>query len=876
MDMRTLVIAMLVVCVAINLSMATLWWTRRVYPGFGYWVIGSSCRTLGGLLFVLRGYISPWLSIVLANGLLVAELMFNLLGLLRFRDRPLRIGWPVATLLSCVALLAWFTVVTPDTNLRVVCYSLYASLFRLWALTVLLSERPPYFGSADRLQAVVLIIMSLLDLGRAAYTGFFEMRLGDFMAAPSSQGLIILASLMAMLLLALSQIIMNMQRIEHDYVMAQQRLQQDITQREQAETALRDSENRVRAKLDSLLSPEGDIGALELTDVMDIPALQALLDDIYRLTPISMAILDLRGRVLVSTGWQDICTQFHRVNPLTARNCLESDTQLSQGIAPGAFKFYRCKNQMYDMATPIVVGGRHLGNLFLGQFFFNDEPPDREIFRAQAQRYGFDEAAYLAALERTPRWNRDTIQIAMTFYAHLVDLFSNLSYRNIQLARSMVEQQRAETALRESEQKYRFLTENMKDVVWILDAETLYFRYVSPSVQRLRGFSAEEVMASPMDEALTPEASELLRAMIQERVAELRSGRASWDQFYTNLVPQPCKDGSTVWTEVITRYLINPDTGRVEVHGVTRDISERRQAEAALRESEERFRLAFDNANTGMCLVDLQGRLLQVNAKMCAIFGYGKAELEAMTVNDLVIPEDTVISPHFIEAAVHGDFDSTTFEKRYRHRQGHLIYGLVSSSLVRDAQGQPLYFISQVLDISERKRLEAELREQAIRDPLTGLFNRRYLDETLPRELSRCQRGGQPLSVAMLDLDHFKDFNDSYGHEAGDIVLRAIGDLLQKSLRAGDIACRYGGEELTLILPGATRADVQPRMEDLRQAVADLHLHSRAGALPTITVSIGLTEAADTDTDAATLLLRADAALYRAKQQGRNCLVFLA
>ena len=739
MDMRTLVIAMLVVCVAINLSMATLWWTRRVYPGFGYWLIGICCRTLGGLLFVLRGYISPWLSIVLANGLLVAELMFNLLGLLRFRDRPLRIGWPVAALLSCVALLAWFTVVTPDTNLRVVCYSLYASLFRLWALTVLLSERPPYFGSADRLQAVVLIIMSLLDLGRAAYTAFFEIRLDDFMAAPSSQGLIILASLMAMLLLALSQIIMNMQRIEHDYVMAQRRLEQDITQRQQAETALRDSENRVRAKLDSLLSPEGDIGRLELTDVMDIPALQALLDDIYRLTPISMAIIDLRGRVLVSTGWQDICTQFHRVNPLTARNCLESDTQLSQGIAPGAFKFYRCKNQMYDMATPIVVGGRHLGNLFLGQFFFSDEPPDRESFRAQAQRYGFDEVAYLAALERTPRWNRDTIQVAMAFYAHLVELFSNLSYRNIQLARSMVEQQRAE---------------------------------------------------------------------------------------------------------------------------------------AALCESEERFRLAFDNANTGMCLVDLQGRLMQVNAKMCAIFGYDKVSLEAMTVNDLVIPEDTAVSPRFIEAAVHGDLDSATFEKRYRHRQGHLIYGLVSSSLVRDAQGQPLYFISQVLDISERKRLEAELREQAIRDPLTGLFNRRYLDETLPRELSRCQRGGQPMSVAMLDLDHFKDFNDSYGHEAGDIVLRAVGELLHQSLRAGDIACRYGGEELTLILPGATRADVQPRLEDLRQAIADLHLHSRAGALPAITVSIGLTEAADAD--AAALLTRADAALYRAKQQGRNRLVFLA
>ncbi|QQS53481.1 MAG: PAS domain S-box protein [Candidatus Competibacteraceae bacterium] len=173
-------------------------------------------------------------------------------------------------------------------------------------------------------------------------------------------------------------------------------------------------------------------------------------------------------------------------------------------------------------------------------------------------------------------------------------------------------------------------------------------------------------------------------------------------------------------------------------------------------------------------------------------------------------------------------------------------------------------------------KLRATLREQAIRDPLTGLFNRRYLDETLPRELSRCQRGGEPLTVAMLDLDHFKHFNDNYGHEAGDVVLRAVGGLLRQSLRGGDIACRYGGEELVLILSGATLADTRARLEKLRRAVMQLHPSFRgSGELPAITVSVGLAVARSDETDAAALLGRADAALYRAKEQGRNRVVAL-
>ncbi len=312
------------------------------------------------------------------------------------------------------------------------------------------------------------------------------------------------------------------------------------------------------------------------------------------------------------------------------------------------------------------------------------------------------------------------------------------------------------------------------------------------------------------------------------------------------------------------------------LHGIGADITDRRRMEAALRESETKFRLAFDNANTGMCLVDLQGRLLQVNASMCAIVGYSQAELKGMTVNDLTLPADQTISLEFIDGAVHGDAHSATFEKRYQHRQGHVLYVQIASSLVRDGQGRPLYFISQVQDITDRKRLETELREQAIRDPLTGLFNRRYLDETLPRELHRCQRNGKPLSAAMLDLDHFKRLNDAYGHEAGDNVLWAIGELLRRSLRADDIACRYGGEELTLILPGLTLENAQARLDGLRQKVMEMRLSYRESPLPAITVSIGVATVESDETDPTTLLNRADAALYQAKARGRNRVVCYA
>jgi diguanylate cyclase (GGDEF)-like protein len=170
-------------------------------------------------------------------------------------------------------------------------------------------------------------------------------------------------------------------------------------------------------------------------------------------------------------------------------------------------------------------------------------------------------------------------------------------------------------------------------------------------------------------------------------------------------------------------------------------------------------------------------------------------------------------------------------------------------------------------------KLRESLRWQSIRDPLTGLFNRRYLEESLDREIRRAIRNRRPLCILMIDLDHFKNFNDTYGHEAGDTLLAAVGGLLQSRIRVEDIACRYGGEEFALILPDAHQEFVLKRAEDLREEAKQLHVHYRGKPLEKITLSLGLSSYPEHGNSASELLRIADAALYRAKSGGRDRLV---
>jgi PAS domain S-box-containing protein len=343
----------------------------------------------------------------------------------------------------------------------------------------------------------------------------------------------------------------------------------DITERKQAEAALRASEARVQKKLQSILSPVDDIGPLELADMIDVGAIQHLMDKFYQLTRVPNSIIDLKGNVLVGTGWQDICTKFHRLHPETLSHCIECDTLLSTGVLPGTFKTYLCQNNLWDCVTPLMVGCKHVGNLFTGQFFFEGERPDDSVFRAQAAEYGFDESDYMAAVGRIPVWNRETINVAFEFYTTLANMITSLSHGNIALVRLLEEQKRAEEALRDSEERHRKIVEASSDAFLLRSGEVVI--YANPAALKLfRANHPEDLIGKQYLDLVHPDD----RALSAERVKK---------NLYENWIASPREhrllalDGQVVHVEstgVPVKY-----RDETQVFGVFRDITERKRAE---------------------------------------------------------------------------------------------------------------------------------------------------------------------------------------------------------------------------------------------------------------------------------------------------------
>ncbi|MEQ8191218.1 MAG: PocR ligand-binding domain-containing protein [Candidatus Eremiobacterota bacterium] len=346
----------------------------------------------------------------------------------------------------------------------------------------------------------------------------------------------------------------------------------DITERKKIEEKLKDSETRVQAKLDAILMPEGNLELLELGDIIDIHEIQNLMNDFFHLTKIAVGIIDLDGKVLISTGWQDICSKFHRVHKETLKNCIESDTKLSSGVEPGTFKIYRCKNNIFEIVTPIIVGGKHMGNLFLGQFFFEDEKPDCEIFRARALQYGFDEKEYLAALDRVPLWSHETINLVMSFYMSLLNLISKLSYSNIKLAQTLVERRLAEDARRKSEERLLFAMETIHVGIWDLDlVDHTAFR----SLEHDRIFGYTELLPQWTYEMFLDHVLPEDRTMVDEKYKGAIETVRDWS-FECRIRRT---DGELRWIWAAGRHQIDDTSGSRRMAGIVQDITERKKAE---------------------------------------------------------------------------------------------------------------------------------------------------------------------------------------------------------------------------------------------------------------------------------------------------------
>jgi len=293
----------------------------------------------------------------------------------------------------------------------------------------------------------------------------------------------------------------------------------------------------------------------------------------------------------------------------------------------------------------------------------------------------------------------------------------------------------------------------------------------------------------------------------------------------------------------------------------------------ALRESEARFHSVLNQSLVGIVVLE-DGRFTYANPRYCEIFGYTADEMLALPPLDTVVEADRALAAENIRARGAGELDQTLFSFRGLRKDGGVVDIELHGNVM--VMGGKRALVSVIMDVTERNRAEREvlalqeqLREQSTHDTLTGLYNRRYLEESFGRELALAERGRHPISVIMGDLDHFKAVNDQYGHQAGDEVLRVFGGLMKQQARASDIYCRYGGEEFLLILPKMPEASAIERAEQLRAAMAAAPVICGACAIA-MTASFGVATYPRDGRTGDELIAAADGALYAAKAAGRN------
>jgi diguanylate cyclase (GGDEF)-like protein/PAS domain S-box-containing protein len=337
----------------------------------------------------------------------------------------------------------------------------------------------------------------------------------------------------------------------------------------------------------------------------------------------------------------------------------------------------------------------------------------------------------------------------------------------------------------------------------------------------------------------------------------------------------PHRDGSVRHVQTRTDVRRSADGTVTHLWGTATDVTEQTEAAARLRASEEHFRIAFDNAPIGMSMVSLapedRGSYLRTNAAFEAMLGWSSAELSGTPLTELTHPDDRERDSGLFMQLATGETQTVAFEKRYLHRDGSVVHAWMTSTVVHDTDGQPLYLVTHALDLSDRLREQAELERLALTDTLTGLANRTLLNDRLDQSLARLQRTGGAMAMLLLDVDRFKTVNDSLGHQVGDALLVEVASRLEAVTRADATVARLGGDEFVVLIEGlpevaAVHGVAGRLLEALRRPYA---LGQGAEALVT-TTSMGISVATDPARTPGDLYREADLALYRAKDAGRD------
>lgn len=424
------------------------------------------------------------------------------------------------------------------------------------------------------------------------------------------------------------------------------------------------------------------------------------------------------------------------------------------------------------------------------------------------------------------------------------------------------EQQRLESALRASEEKLNDILDNIKARVYIKDKD---LRYTYANHELCQYLSTDRINMIGKDDYDLFDTKTAISFRTTDEEVFKTGEKVSRMEISTD---NKYKETQYFWS--IKVPLVSKEGNVHSLLGISTDVTEQKRLEEALRRKEKQLTTILDNLKAHVYIKDVNFTYNYVNADLCDYLG--RTHDDVVGKSDTEIFGETVASRFHLSDQQVFDYkeNCTSIEKSKDYKTGDTRYfWSVKVPLVNEL-GNPYALLGISTDVTEQKRLEKELREMASTDVLTGVHNRRHFIELCTREISRAKRYNSPLSLIMLDMDHFKRINDSFGHAVGDEAIKAMTGLCRENLRDTDVIGRIGGEEFAIILPETDQVGALHIAERIRQSTAKYGFDIGQNQPCTFTASFGVTMMVEKDEEPDDLLKRADIALYDAKTLGRN------